>query len=141
MKKLLGIVVLSLIIFSKGFASIKDFEIEGISIGDKLDDHYSTEIQKKFKTNLKLTDKLGLVSFRDSDFEVYDGMSITFELSSKKITSISGILEVPDIKEITDSKDWLTKFDVCIAKQKDITSQLSHLTSFKPIINETLYQT
>ena len=52
MKKLLGIVVLSLLLTLSAKADdIKDFEIEGISIGDKLFDHFSNEEFKYAEKN------------------------------------------------------------------------------------------
>ena len=51
MKKLLGIVVLSLFLITPSQADdIKDYQIEGMSIGDSLLDYYSKdEIEKKPK--------------------------------------------------------------------------------------------
>ena len=48
MKKLLGIVVLSLLLSLNAHADdIKDFQIEGVSIGDSILDYYSEETIKK----------------------------------------------------------------------------------------------
>ena len=48
MKKLLGILVLGLGLSNNVFAdNIKDFQIEGISIGDSILDYYSEEVIKK----------------------------------------------------------------------------------------------
>ena len=48
MKKLLGIVVLGLLLSGNAYADdIKDFQIEGVSIGDSILDYHSEETIKK----------------------------------------------------------------------------------------------
>ena len=48
MKKILGIVVLGLLLSGNAYADdIKDFQIEGVSIGDSILDYYSEETIKK----------------------------------------------------------------------------------------------
>ena len=123
MKKLLGIVVLSFFLITPSQADdIRDFQIEGLSIGDSALDiatREDIEIQKKspysYYPNSK---KFFTVTFdKTVNLETYDG--IQFELKSKDdkyiIYSIMGQIFFPsNIKE-------------CYKKQNEIAEELSSL--------------
>jgi len=78
MKKLLGILVLGLFLITPSQADdIKDFEIEGMSIGDSLLDYFSANEIKNNKKDYYTNDKFTAVDFRDKSlFKNYDGAQI-----------------------------------------------------------------
>ena len=82
MKKLLGIVVLSLLLsFNANADDIKDFQIEGISIGDSLLKYYSeAEIKKALKDGYYYKDnKFVDVFFYPKSDSIYDDLQITIK--------------------------------------------------------------
>ena len=98
MKKLIAILVLSLFLITPSQADdIRDFQIEGMSIGDSLLDHFSdVEIKKNIiETNYK--DKTyNTVQFNFlSSFETYDALHIFIKRNDTKfiIYSISAMLD------------------------------------------------
>ena len=75
MKKLLGIVVLSLLLSATSKADdISDFEIEGMSIGDSLLNYMTVnEIQSNIRNYVPNTSKYYVTSFNDlKDYETLD---------------------------------------------------------------------
>ena len=76
MKKILIIIILSLYFSTQSIAdNIKDFQIEGISIGDSLLDYFAEDkiLKSKNKRQYKLK-KFYMVSIRDNRFKEYDIM-------------------------------------------------------------------
>ena len=98
---------------------IRDFQIEGMSVGDNLLDHAETLgvtrefiLNKKFKFYPK-SNRLGLLRFGNrGTFQIYDGVQITADSKNYKIYTISGIIEIKSKSE-------------CINKQKTIIEELS----------------
>ena len=97
MKKILEIIVLGLLLTLSAKADdIKDFEIEGISIGDSLLDYFSEDyinsnIQNNYFTHIK--DKTFIaMSINDVFFQNYDVMQFVFKKNDKtfKIFGITG---------------------------------------------------
>ncbi len=89
---------LFLILFSFQTSSwaddIRDFQIEGMSIGDSLLDYITKqEIESKKKTDYK-SKKFSRTYFSLSEFEIYDSLQVHFKTSDKKykIYNISGII-------------------------------------------------
>ena len=83
MKKFLVIIVLGLSFATISQAEdIKDFQIEGMSVGESLLDYFTEEkiLKSKNKRQYKLK-KFYMVSIRDSRFEEYDIMK--FHLKEK----------------------------------------------------------
>ena len=123
MKKLLGILVLSLFLLTPSQADdIRDFQIEGISIGDSALDHFS-EDQIKSKKN-SYEDKGYFYPSREyyaitfnnlTQFETYD--DVQFHLKDKdntyKIYAVMGVINYRN-----NIKDWYRKFDL-IEKELD----------------------
>ncbi len=73
---------------------IRDFQIEGMSIGDSLLDYITKqEIESKKKTDYK-SKKFSRTYFSLSEFEIYDSLQVHFKTSDKKykIYNISGII-------------------------------------------------
>ena len=75
MKKLLGILVLGLFLITPSWADdIRDFQIEGVSLGDSLLDYITKqEIESKKKTDYK-SKKFSRTYFSLSEFEIYDDL-------------------------------------------------------------------
>tara|TARA_Y100001958_G_C20951688_1_gene354027 strand:+ start:99 stop:677 length:579 start_codon:yes stop_codon:yes gene_type:complete len=99
MKKLLGIVVLGLLLsISTKADDIRDFEIEGISIGDSLLDYFSEkEIKQNLKVNYfsRIKDKTFVTAeIMDGKFKNYDGLQIVLKRNDNtyKIYGMHGII-------------------------------------------------
>ena len=119
MKKFLVIIVLGLSFATISQAEdIKDFQIEGMSVGESLLDYFTEEkiLKSKNKRQYKLK-KFYMVSIRDSKFEEYDIMK--FHLKEKDnqyvIHSLSGQLNI--------------SINQCLEKQKSVLKQISKLFS------------
>jgi len=100
---------------------IRDFEIEGMSIGDSLLDHLSkeeiiTEIEKHKPEYNYLTDEFGEV-YLYGKFEIYDSLSFFVKPDDENYTIyyIAGTIQYDD------------KIKQCYAKQKEIVEEFSLL--------------
>ena len=138
MKKLLGIMVLGLMFISGTIPSkaddIRDFEIEGMSIGDSLLDYFSEEEIIKHKrhaeTNInELKEKFSITSIIDSKIKEYDSIDFYLKTNDNKyeIYAINAIIWFPN--QIDKCK--IKKTEVLNAlektlKEKFITGKLSH---------------
>ena len=98
-KKILGIVVLGLLLsISTKADDIRDFEIEGISIGDSLLDYFSEkEIKQNLKVNYfsRIKDKTFVTAeIMDDKFKNYDGLQIILKRNDNryKIYGMHGII-------------------------------------------------
>ena len=98
---------------------IKDFQIEGISVGDNLLDHAEIlDVTREFILNKKFkfyqkSNRLGLLRFANrGTFQIYDGVQFTADPKNYKIYTISGIIDIKSKSE-------------CINKQKEIIEELS----------------
>ena len=114
MKKLLGIMVLSLFLITPSWADdIRDFQIEGISIGDSLKKHFSNE---KIKNFLEMENAINyypgskkffsLGTFADEDNKIYDQIIYGLKKSDSKyiIYSLSGYSRMDYQKCLDESK-------------------------------------
>jgi len=126
MKKLLGILVLILTLQTSTLANdIRDFQIEGMSVGDSLLDYFSeekieeeknTEYVFRYKDNRFVNLGIGFgKSFPLSKkLEIYEEMGVTIKPNDKnyKIYSISG--------------DFFCKIDIniCFSKKDEILPEL-----------------
>tara|TARA_Y100000590_G_scaffold98153_1_gene111700 strand:+ start:4778 stop:5353 length:576 start_codon:yes stop_codon:yes gene_type:complete len=120
MKKIIILFLIQLFSFQAIIKAddIKDFEIEGISIGDSLLNFYSiNEIKKNIDKNIyKDTDgKFKLVGFY-GNFGQFDGMQFAFKSSDKKfiIYGINGGI-------------FFSNFNDCKKELKTITKEISFL--------------
>ena len=118
MKKLLGIVVLGLLFISApSYADdIRDFQIEGMSIGDSLLDYFSEEeIKEAIRDYYKDRKEKKFVSadfFESTLFNTYEGAQISFKTNDQKylIYGISGMIEFSNnINECYKKKDEIVK--------------------------------
>jgi len=100
-KKLLGILFLSLLLTIPLKADdIRDFQIEGMSIGDSLLDYFSEEkIEKKKKKGLVYPNKdFYSATFGSSKYEIYKRVQFHLKTKDKKyiIYSIGGKMYYPN---------------------------------------------
>ena len=95
MKKLSTYLFLVLFSFSaSSFADdIRDFEIEGVTIGDSLLDYMSEE-EIKENVGFVYENKKFTVSFYNKSSETYDSVGITYKSKDKtyKIHSVTGLI-------------------------------------------------
>ena len=118
---------LFLILFSLSAPSfaddIRDFQIEGISIGDSLLDYMSKkEIKKYTGKNYYKVDKFLVANFSLPSFETYDSVQVNYKKNDNKyiIHSIGG-----DIYYYNNIED-------CYKKKDEIVAEISEtLKSFK----------
>ena len=119
MKKLLITIILLLSFQSWTKADdIRDFEVEGMSIGDSLLDYFSKdEIEKNIDENIHkdLDGKFKLTGFYGKSSE-YDGLQLAFKANDKKyiIYGINGGIFYSDMQK-------------CEKKLKSISNELSNL--------------
>ena len=132
MKKILIILILIFSIQSWTKADdIRDFEIEGMSIGDNLLDHTETiGVTKDSILNQKFlfypnSKKFGLLAFEDQgNFNNYYKVQLTLDPKDYKIYKIGGYLEI-------------SGKDDCVNKQKKIIKDLEKIVpSAKKIVDE-----
>ena len=121
MKKLLGILVLTLFILHTPSQAddIRDFQIEGMSVGDSLLGHFSEEkITNSNRYYPYLDNEFYTVGFdRENSFEVYDTVEIHLKTDDKKykIYSVDGIIY------------YLNNIDDCYKKKDEIEKELSEI--------------
>ena len=116
MKKLLGILVLGLLLITPSQADdIRDFQIEGMSIGDSALDYFSKDQIKKnifeFPNNKYKRVQNDDLSF----FKTYDGVDFHYKTNDKKyiILMLSGVII------------YENNINNCYKKQKNIVEELS----------------
>ena len=119
MKKLLAIVILILTFQAPSQADdIRDFQIEGMSIGDSLLDYFSEEeIKKDTQKVFPKSNKFLSITFRFlPKFEVYDGVQFFYKKNDKKyiVYQITGQIYYEDFKD-------------CNKKYNKIVSEFSDL--------------
>ena len=97
MKKILAIIAISLYFISTSQADdIRDFQIEGISIGDSALDYFSVkDIKKNSKTGYKKKDFTKVENLNYPLSKDYYGINFNFKTGDPeyKIQSISGIID------------------------------------------------
>ena len=89
MKKLFSIVVLGLLLTLSAKADdIRDFEIEGISVGDNLLDHFTVnQINKAYKNTYPKSKKFYGLQFDLTDYETYKHIQVHIKSGSNYIVS------------------------------------------------------
>jgi len=94
MKKFLAILILILALQAPSYAAedIRDFQVEGISIGDSLLDYYSLEKQKEMKTVFDEKTSLVSIIISDPSFRTYNQIQVVFIKKNQKILSIEGLM-------------------------------------------------
>ncbi len=118
MKKLLGILILGLFLITPSQADdIRDFEIEGMSIGDSLLDYFSEEeinssYQIKYQDN-----KFYKVELYSDKFENYELVGSLIRTNDKNY----------EIQSINGNIFFKNKIKKCLNKKKDIEKEISKL--------------
>ena len=111
MKKLLGILVLSLLVITApSFADdIQDFQIEGISIGDSLLDYFSKEyIQENKYFPAKKFTKFASI-FYQKNLKNYEDLMINFKDKNYEIAAISAFIKIKNIEDCKIKKKKIVK--------------------------------
>ena len=121
MKKLLGILVLGLFLITPSWADdIRDFQIEGMSIGDSLLDYFNEkEIQENIFEDYPGSDQYKrFFSWRHKSFEIYEGVQVNFKKNDKKyiIKSLTGEIKYPN-----------GNIDDCYKLMSNIKNEISEL--------------
>ena len=118
---LILIFVLNFQLYSRA-EDVKDFEIEGISIGDSLSLHYSKDqINNFYPVNYPSSDRfVGRETDESITFNEYTAMTFHFKKNDnkKKIVSIKGMLNYPN------------KIDDCLNKKEEIVEQIESNINF-----------
>tara|TARA_B100001123_G_C15039971_1_gene919078 strand:- start:337 stop:930 length:594 start_codon:yes stop_codon:yes gene_type:complete len=119
MKTFIAVIVLIFSLQSLTKADdIKEIEIEGMSIGDNLLDHFSLDHIKKFNKEFYPKSKKFYEQYihwpEKGDFEVYSGLTISLKENEYKIFAITG-----NLSNFSNFEECLNKKDQII---KDITS-------------------
>ncbi len=118
MKKLSTCLFLILFSFSApSFADdIRDFQIEGMSIGDSLLDYFSEEEIKKSKKDYYKDKTFTAIELTSKIYKDYDEIQIHYKTIDKKyiIFSIDGLIDIENLKD-------------CIKQKSKIVSEISEL--------------
>ena len=107
MKKFLAILVLSLFLITPSLAGdIRDFQIEGMSVGDSLLDYLTEEEIKNKEKYIYENNKFIAIIISKPSFELYENVQIVYESSNKKIHSLEGLINYEkNIKDCYNKKD------------------------------------
>jgi len=116
MKKLLVIVVLGLFLITPSQADdIRDFQIEGMSIGDSLLDYFSEEEINNFDKVLYPNKKFYGLDTSSSSYKIFEQVQFSLKNNDYKIYGISGgILYSNNIKK-------------CLEKKKSVLAELKNV--------------
>tara|TARA_B100001250_G_C19579854_1_gene691512 strand:+ start:102 stop:668 length:567 start_codon:yes stop_codon:yes gene_type:complete len=117
MKKLLAIIILSLCFITPSQANdIRDFQIEGMSIGDSLLDNFSEKQIKNTKI-INYKDNRYKFAYLNKDNSIYAVLQIGFKTNDKnyKIELINGVI------------DFKNNVDECWNKQDKISNEIDYL--------------
>lgn len=113
---LIIITIISFQSFSKA-EDIKDFQIEGMSIGDSFLDHMSSnEIKSAYQNASYYKNNTFAVIFAEKDSKIYDRMQVTLKPNDEthKIFAIEGVM------------DFDKKIDLCNKQKKIIIQDLKN---------------
>lgn len=127
MKKLLVVLVLILTLQIPSQADdIRDFHIEGMSVGDSLLDYFNKEEINESRVKAYKDDTFLPVEFSKSSFEVYDILQIAFKKNDRKyiIHSISGIVQYEKDIENCENQKKAIEYELSeLFKNADITDE------------------
>ena len=131
MKKLLGILVLGLFLITPSQAEdIRDFEIEGMSIGDSLLDYFSEkkiiDLKNSYPDNgyiYKSRSFYSLTFWNIAKFEKYDGVQLNLKDDDKNyiIYAINGLNNHKDIEKCYSMFDSIEEeFDIIFKNSQKV---------------------
>ena len=111
MKKLLVIIILSLFFSSSQADEIRDFQIEGMSIGDSLLDHFSEETISSSKKNWFNHNEYTIIEIFDKSLIFYDSIQASYKTNDirKKIAAIDGLKFYKNINSCKKKLDNVAK--------------------------------
>ena len=136
MKKLLGILVLGLFLITPSWADdIRDFQIEGMSIGDSLLDYFSEEKIIKSKRRTFEHKSFYIASIADSKFITYESIDFYLKTNDKKykIYAINALIFYRDrIKECTKKKA-----EILIELEKSLDKKFIDTGTFPHTLDES----
>ena len=123
MKKLSTYLFLVLFSFqtSSWADDIRDFQIEGMSIGDSLFDHFSEEKIKKIKKYYYPgSDRFFRINIKKPNMEIYESLQFHLKSNDKnyKIYSISGLIFFREMKD---------NMNKCNKIKKEIVNEIKNL--------------
>jgi hypothetical protein len=119
MKKLLGILVLGLLFISAPSKAddIREFEIEGMSIGDSLLDHEDEESIIKYSANIYDIDEYYVFANYFDHSSNYDGYQVHYKKNDKKYIIVA----------LQGTKIFKNNIDECYDLRKTIVSEVKEL--------------
>ena len=124
MKKFLAILILIFTLQTPSWADdIRDFQIEGMSVGDSLLDYLTEEEIKNKEKYIYENNKFIAILISEPSFELYENVQIVYESSNKKIHSLEGMIYYE--KNIKD----------CYNKKDEIVSELTEFFKNKALVN------
>ena len=114
MKKLLAILVLGLFLITPSQADdSRDFQIEGMSVGDSLLDYFTEEkIEASHSYSYPKDKSFIAIDIRDPSFKVYDHIQVHVKKNDKKYVmyALAGKITYPDnINDCYKKKDEIVK--------------------------------
>ena len=118
MKKFLAILILIFTLPTPSQADdIRDFQIEGMSIGDSLLDYFSEEEEIKENVGFVYEDKKFTVSYYNKSSEVYDEVAIEYKSKDKtyKIHGVQGVIFFEN------------NIEGCYKKQDEVEKEISSM--------------
>jgi hypothetical protein len=116
---------------------ISDFEIEGMSLGDNIQDHFSKNQLEQFSiswgklhTGIEVYSDVDINHPRYFKLQTYDAIQVHYDDKSKKIIGISGIVKFPDdisgclkkLNEIKPEIESVTRSTI-LRKKDDINNK------------------
>jgi hypothetical protein len=132
MKKLLGILVLGLFLITPSQADdIRDFEIEGMSIGDSLLDYFTISEIKNFVNYDDLPSDMKfriaeIYSGKELQMNIYDFMQIYYKPEDKKfiLHGLNGGFDCPNINDCDKKyEDIIIDISEIFKKSKNVTEK------------------
>jgi hypothetical protein len=84
---------------------IRDFQIEGMSVGDSLLDYVSEEEIKNKEKYIYENKKFIAIVISEPSFELYEYVQIVYESSNKKIHNLEAFIDYENIKDCYNKKD------------------------------------
>ena len=104
MKKSLTIIILSLFFITSSQADdIRDFQIEGMSIGDSLLDYFNKETISSSKRNWFNHNEYTIIEIFDNSLIFYDSIQAVYKTNDvrKKIAAIDGLKYYTNINSLS----------------------------------------
>ena len=116
MKKFLAILILIFTFQTPSqSAGIRDFQIEGMSIGDSLLDYYSIESQKEMSQAYDKKNKFTSVIISDPAFQTYNQIQVTHTGKKQEILAIEGL------------KHMANNYKACLHRKRSVIVEVENM--------------